>query len=141
MTEVSSQTSSGAYEYTGTITLKETAGVGATINTVTIRLFKNGSLYAETDPFGPEAWVGSYSTIGPRGTLTSNYLVASDTSPDRHADRVDAVITFTDDSQTSGSLTLTAPVPALMTTGPGTGDRLGLVAGPAIRRLPGRVSQ
>jgi hypothetical protein len=110
LTMTSSVDSTGI-NYTASIQLSEHGGLGASIGNVDITYKVNGATLGTVSFDGAQAWVGG-TRLNAMNNLGSNFLILVDSAGTVIPDSADALVHYTDDGQKTGSLTLTASIPA-----------------------------
>jgi hypothetical protein len=112
-TSVKGEQTSTGYKYTVVVHLKETGGVGATINAVDLRWSSGAGAIGSTHFDSPLLTIHA-NKIGASGTADSKDLISTDDNAGHpYATKVEITCSFVDDNQNAGTCTGTADVPPL----------------------------
>ena len=112
---VTAAASANRFSYSVVLTLKETAGVAATISSVQLTFLAGTQVVASSRHDQPLA---TGTTCPPSGSIETKALITTDSDGDPYATSVQAIVSFTDGSAFSASMTATADVPPLPTPPP-----------------------
>ena len=95
MIVTSSLTSTGGYQYTTRIELRESGGVAAAVTYLSVAFSPAFGWEEGQNFYGPEAWPDG-TVVPPNGTLTSKPLVIEEASPPMYRDTVFAEVLYDD---------------------------------------------